>query len=45
MKLIFSQVAKAIVSMCAIQKLDVIVCNSEGQDIPYIMLFTMYGFV
>jgi hypothetical protein len=44
-KLIFSQVAKAIVSMCTIQKLDIIVCNSAGQEIPYVMLFTMYGFV
>jgi hypothetical protein len=44
-KRVFSQVAKAIVSMCAIQKLDIIVCNSAGQEIPYVMLFTMYGFV
>ncbi|TCK86837.1 hypothetical protein B0G74_7354 [Paraburkholderia sp. BL9I2N2] len=44
-KLIFSQITKAIVSMCAIQKLDIIVCSSAEQEIPYVMLFTMYGFV
>lgn len=44
-KIIFSQVAKAMASMCATQKLDIIVCNSAGQEIPYVMLFTMYGFV
>ncbi|WP_175837916.1 hypothetical protein [Burkholderia anthina] len=45
MKLVFSKVAKAIVSLCAIQRLDIMVCNSAGQEIPYVMLFTMYGFV
>jgi len=45
MKLVLSKVAKAIVSACAIQKTDVMVCNSAGQEIPYVMLFTMYGFV
>lgn len=45
MKRIFSQVAEVIASMCAIQKLDIIVCNSAGQEIPYVMLFTMYGFI
>ncbi|MET3552256.1 hypothetical protein [Burkholderia sp. 567] len=45
MKLVLSKVAKAIVSACATQKTDVMVCNSAGQEIPYVMLFTMYGFV
>ncbi|WP_396333286.1 hypothetical protein [Burkholderia anthina] len=45
MKLILSKVTKAIVSMCAIQELDTLVCNSAGQEIPYVMLFAMYGFV
>lgn len=45
MKNIFSVVAKTLASMCAIQRLDIIVCNSAGQGIPHVMLFTMYGFV
>lgn len=45
MKLVISKVAKAIVSACAIQRADVMVCNSAGKQIPYVMLFTMYGFV
>ncbi|PQV54826.1 hypothetical protein B0G83_1011009 [Paraburkholderia sp. BL21I4N1] len=44
-KNIFSLVAKTIASLCAIQKLDIIVCNSAGQEIPYALLFTMYGYI
>lgn len=41
----FSVVSKLVASMFVVQETDFVVYDTGGHEIPYCMLFTMYGFV